>query len=354
MSISEDELSLPDPQQQAIDWLVRLRADNLGEGEMFAFADWLSRDNRHAEAFAAAEDLFNDMVMVAHESAMASPVRNDAIKQRMGADTGVAIRSGLANRRSAFKPDKPWFTVSLAIAATWLFAALLVMPDHSHPWADLLSDYHTETGEIREIRLADGSQLLLNTNSAVSVNFDDSTRRITLHHGQVRFTVAKDASRPFEVAVDDLTVRALGTVFEVYNLSPDESGVIVQEHAVSARIDKAEQFPPQFRDVKVEQGHRLRHRVGTALQQPEPVGLEQTSAWQDHRLVVNDRPLGELVTELNRYRSGRIFVAGNDLQQLRVSGVFSLDHPDSTLGTVQQVLGLKQTRLGAWWLVLHR
>ncbi len=65
MSFAANEPQLLELKQQAIDWLVRLRSDDLSDGEMYAFADWLSQDHAHSSAFAAAENLFNDMVVAA-------------------------------------------------------------------------------------------------------------------------------------------------------------------------------------------------------------------------------------------------------------------------------------------------
>jgi ferric-dicitrate binding protein FerR (iron transport regulator) len=48
-------------QQQAIEWLIRLRTHELTEAETIEFADWLSHDLSHTEAFANAEDLFEVM-----------------------------------------------------------------------------------------------------------------------------------------------------------------------------------------------------------------------------------------------------------------------------------------------------
>ncbi|MDP2180212.1 FecR family protein [Methylicorpusculum sp.] len=95
-------------------------------------------------------------------------------------------------------------------------------------------------------------------------------------------------------------------------------------------------------------------RPGGALQQPEPVELDQAAAWRQHRLFINDRPLSELVAELERYRVGRIFLADEKLKNLRVTGVFSVDNPDDVLNSVRKVLALEETRLGPWWVLLHR
>lgn len=345
MSFAANEPQFPELKQQAIDWLVRLRSDDLSEGEMYAFADWLSQDHAHSSAFAAAENLFNDMVDAAKSPVASAEPQTESSRPQSKA----FAEPRLAHR----KRHMHWLAPSLALAAAWLFAVILVIPQQSHLLDNYLSDYHTETGELREIQLADGSRLLLNTNTAVSVDFKNSIRRITLHHGQASFTVAKDEQRPFEVLSDGLIVRALGTVFEVYNPDSGEISVTVQEHAVAARIQPGAKAVTDA-GVNIQQGQQLRYRPGGTLQRPEPVELNQTAAWQQHRLFINDRPLSELVAELDRYRVGRIFLADEKLKNLRVTGVFSLDNPDEVLNSVRKVLALEETRLGPWWVLLHR
>lgn len=357
MSPSLDDAKMPELKQQAIAWLVRLRADNLSEDEMDEFAHWLAEDCLHSEAFAYAEDLFDDMVCAA--ASVTSPVC-EVVDKAADVVNVVTLPRALANpvqnqfSKSAMR-RKIWLPITLAMAAVWLFSLILVMPENSHPLDRLLSDYHTVTGELREIQLADGSRILLNTNSAVSVNYDNSKRQITLRHGQARFTVAKDSLRPFEVRVDDLNVTALGTVFEIYRPDTDEISVTVQQHAVRIDIQPDQQSSqlPGVAAVSVHEGQRLRYQRNGKLPKPEQVELQQTTAWQQHRLLINDRPLSALITELNRYRVGRIFLSDAKLSSLRVTGVFSLDNPDDIVRTVCEVLGLQETQLGPFWVLLH-
>ncbi|CAD6873232.1 FecR family protein [Methylomonas fluvii] len=370
-------------QDQAIAWLVCLRDDRLSDAELEAFADWLSRDPLHAEAFTEAEALFSDMVLVgslscANESPQPASQHASAEKNRVASRINSASgndRSGAvgtpaplpdsrfsgndayrefksqahkpASRLSSARPRRPWFTAGLAVAAMWLLAMGLIMPQQARLFSDYLSDYRTQTGEIREIQLSDGSRLLMNTNSAVSVAFTAAAKRIVLHHGQVQFTVAKDSRRPFDVVADDLTVRALGTVFDVYKTAAGHTEVTVQEHAVAVSAAGRDS------DVTVAQGQGLVYQPGLPLPALRAVGAEQ-SAWQQHRLVINDRPLVELISELERYRYGRIFLADTALKNLRVTGVFSLDTPDEALSSVRKALALQETHIGPWWVLLHR
>jgi transmembrane sensor len=359
MPTKSDEAKLPELKQQAIEWLILLRTHDITEAQTHAFADWLSEDILHADAFAKAEDVFNAMVVAARSPRVNAPVvrktsEPDNTEPAFTNTKHTPFLSGV--RRKPFARYPSWLALPLALAAIWLIAVNLVLPKQSHLLDDYLSDYHTNTGEQREVQLADGSQILLNTNTAVSVDYQESSRHITLHHGQARFTVAKDAQRPFKVNSGVLTVRALGTIFDVYQQESGEIDVTVQEHAVSASIQNEDRTSTygQPTQIKVQEGQRLRYNGYGNLNQPEPVDGVQTAAWQQRRLFINDRPLAELVEELDRYRVGRIFLSDAKLKNLRVTGMFSLADPDAALDKVRKILALQETQLGPWWVLLHR
>jgi transmembrane sensor len=356
MALHPDQAELPNLTLQAIEWLVRLRSDAMDEAETHAFADWLSEDISHAEAFSEAEDLFQNLAIAAKTPRVITPGLIEPNTTQISTRPVAAPNTKTPTRQPTSVLTKGWLALPLALATAWLVAVGLVLPKQAHLFDRFLSDYHTQTGEVREIQLADGSQLLLNTNTAVSVQYQDSIRQITLHHGQARFTVAKDSQRPFEVKSDGLLVRALGTVFEVYKHESGETLVTVQEHVVAARLQPKTELAGkgQSAPVTVQEGQQLRYGGNGILNLPQPVDLAQASAWQHHKITLNDRPLGELIAELDRYRVGRIFLSDAKLSNLRVVGVFNLADPDAVLAKVCKILALKETRLGPLWVLLHR
>lgn len=293
-----DNDDLPPLQQQAIEWLLRLRSHELTESEIREFADWLSFDLSHTQAFAKAEDLFDVMAQALQMPALEtnpSPFRLSELA------FNTAKPAPPKNRLSR------WMVIPLALAASWLFVVNLVLPKQASLWDVYLSDYHTGTGEQRSVQLADGSSLFLNTDTAVSVDFQNTSRHIILHHGQVQFTVAADPSRPFTVSTDELQVRALGTVFEVYQQASGDTDISVQEHAVAAS-QLVNGNTPKTTPLLIKQGQQLHYTHGSdSLNQPEPADSELIGAWKQRRVIIKDRPLGELVAEIERYRKGRIF-----------------------------------------------
>jgi len=348
MSKLSNDSALALQKQQAIDWLVKLRSDDLDDDELLAFADWLAQDHAHSEAFAAAEVLFEQMSLAAQAVAETdSAVLNEGInaENELNHPVPEQKKTHYNVRERLFS----WLVPSVALLATWLIVVNLILPQQMHLLDNLSSDFYTLTGELREVQLSDGSQLLLNTNSAVSVEYTNAKRSIILHHGQVRFAVAKDNHRPFEVDIDGLIVRALGTVFQIHKNENNSVKVTVQEHAVAVHQRQNEDYR-----INVKVGQQLQHDLGQELEAAVDIILTQETAWQSHRLIINDQPLGDLIAELERYKNGRIFLSDQTLKHLRVTGVFSLNNPDAILNSICKVLDLKQTQVGGWWSILHR
>ncbi len=62
MSATSNEERKTALQGQAIEWLVKMRDDQVTAQELNAFADWLAEDPSHSQAYTASENLFNDMI----------------------------------------------------------------------------------------------------------------------------------------------------------------------------------------------------------------------------------------------------------------------------------------------------
>lgn len=329
--------------QQAIDWLVLLRSDDIQDDELCAFADWLAEDHAHSEAFAEAETLFEQMALAAGSENVAELNLSQVTEK----NKPQAIRnSGRVKNRVNFFD---WLKPSYVVAASFIIFCIVFLSPQTYLTERLTSDYFTKAGEMREVKLVDGSILLLNTNSAVSIHYDDSVRKVILHHGQVRFTVAKALARPFVVATDNLNIRALGTVFDVYKTKKSDVKITVQEHAVAIN----DRLNNKSEVVTVNAGQQVQFLANNTLLETEIIDLNQETSWQQQRLIINDRPLAELVEELERYRKKPVVFADEKLKNLRITGVFSLKNPDAILTTVCKVLNLTETRLLGGWSIIH-
>src|SRR5690606_12155282 len=109
-------------------------------------------------------------------------------------------------------------------------------------------EFATAKGERRTVRLADGSTITLNTDSAIRVGYVADRRLVRLLRGQALFEVARDPHRPFVVQAGAKQVTALGTIFEV-RLAAERMKVMVVEGKVV--VDEVEERPDNGAPVMV-------------------------------------------------------------------------------------------------------
>ncbi|HCT7984293.1 TPA: fec operon regulator FecR [Serratia liquefaciens] len=204
---------------------------------------------------------------------------------------------------------------------------------------ELRADYRTATGEIKPIVLSDGSQLVLNTASAVDVRYSAEKRLILLYNGEISLITGRD-DRPFWVESRQGAMRALGTHFLVRE-NDDQTQLTVLEHAVEAQLA---QFPQEKRRVNA--GEQISFSAA-AFGQQQAAG--NGDSWTRGVLSVSQWRLDQVLAELARYRHGRLdcdpAIAG-----LRVSGSFPLREPDRSLLLLSQTLPIRLQSFTRYWL----
>jgi transmembrane sensor len=213
-----------------------------------------------------------------------------------------------------------------------------------------LSDYRTRVGEQRRITLADGSNIVLNTDSAVDVAYDGITRLIQLRSGEILVETARhlrapgydDEKRPLVIATAHGQIRALGTRFNVRQFD-DRTEVTVLDDAVEVAPAKA-----GGQHLVLTAGQRISFNDNTLFTVEQ---AQNQAAWTSGSLVVNDWALEDVIAELGRYRRGRLMcqpqVAG-----IRVSGAFPLHDTDRALIVLARSFPLKITSLTRFWVTV--
>ncbi|ROP60210.1 FecR family protein [Enterobacter sp. BIGb0383] len=213
---------------------------------------------------------------------------------------------------------------------------------HSDTGTGLRADYRTAKGEVRQQHLDDGTLLTLNTDSAVDVRFDTRQRLIHLWYGEIAMTTGKDSQqRPFRVRTHDGTLTALGTRFTVHQ-QESETRLDVHEHAVEV----ARASDPTQKRV-VQQGQSLRFSA-SGFEDIQPLN-DEAGSWVQGLLSVSDRPLGEVIATLARYRRG-VLRCDPAVAGLRLSGTFPLKDTDAILNIIAQTLPVRIQSVTRYWV----
>lgn len=206
------------------------------------------------------------------------------------------------------------------------------------------ADYRTGVGQRRAIELSDGTQLQLNTDSAVDIQFGPTQRLIQLQRGEIMIRTGK-APQPFFVATRDGRIQALGTTFSVRQLSTaTRVGVLEDEVRLlpAARRDD---------DQRLRAGESVefdRAQIGTR----QAYGAAE-AAWVNGQLIVLNANLGEVIAELDRYRPGSLRCDAQ-AARLRVSGTFKVEDSAAVLANLQATLPIKVDYFTRYWATISR
>lgn len=284
---------------EALEWFVRMRDDKVSPADRQAFDAWLAADETHLAAWRRAESLWKRFDIAQPEFDRA----------RRGGRS-------LSRRKILFGS-----IVAAAGGGVYLLSS-----------SDLAADCVTGVGERKTFPLADGSSVELGSSSALSIKFSDNARRLVLHHGEGFFDVAADSRRPFIVEAADGTATALGTRFNLKYIDGIAT-VAVNQHAV---LVQAGSVPA----VRIDNGWQVSYG-SDGLGQPSPANLETIEAWRRDRLVFQDAPLGRVLSELGRYRRGRIILMDKQVGTIPVTAIFDTKQADNALRTIADTLPIR-------------
>jgi transmembrane sensor len=202
--------------------------------------------------------------------------------------------------------------------------------------------YETEIGARKKITLADGSSVMLNTNSRIDVDFSANRRDVHLLRGEAFFDVVHNKARPFTVRASNYVVHDIGTAFDVH-LSKSglvEVGVTKGSVEVAPAQGNLAARPAKDAGMLVA-GQQI--VMGREVARPEAVAradIERKLAWRQGNLIYSGQPLKDVLTDISRYSSIRIELADPALGRLRVGGAFRTDQIEAIFTALENNFGI--------------
>ena len=196
--------------------------------------------------------------------------------------------------------------------------------------APLMADYRTGSGEVRTLTLADGSQVLLGSRSALDVDYDGHERRVRLIQGEALFSPAPrqgEEKRAFVVEASGGRTQALGTRFVVQRQDSDNAWVGVLQHSVNVSLQQ-----PQS-ELTLSEGQSARYQRGQGI-----VALNddptQRADWAQGVLIFRNVPLDQVLQRFSDFRPGVLKLVASEQAHTPVSGLFHLDNLDAAIRTL--------------------
>ncbi|MBU6248629.1 MAG: FecR domain-containing protein [Xanthomonadaceae bacterium] len=305
----------------AADWWLRLRADDASERTTGQWLDWVERDPVHLDAF-------EQVAALAERLASAGAVTRDRLVAEF-----VPARVGPRWRIPA---------AVTAAAAVLLALGLAYLARTGAPGP--MQRYASGVGGRQAIRLADGSQVDVGAATTLRARVGRAGRSVELDRGEAFFRVVHDARRPFVVQAGAVTIRDIGTAFDVRRTG-DRVTVAVAEGRVRVGDGRGG-------SLEAGAGQAIRFDPAHPAMQVLSIDPARVAGWRDGRLDFDNEPLPVVVANINRYRADPLRVGDARLAALTFTGSVRTDAIDEWLRTLPQVLPVR-VRAGAGATVLE-
>ncbi|TDS85174.1 FecR domain-containing protein [Comamonas sp. JUb58] len=309
---------------QAAQWHTR-QEQGLDAGEQAELVQWLQASAAHAEAFARMD------TGVARLRALPA----DAVAQWRASQAASQPAAAAASPKpAAAQPrparPRPWLQALLPGPRGLAFCAVLLIALGLgwHQWMQPVYSAHyvVERGQRQSLQLPDGTTLVLDADTDAQVRLYRHRREVQLAHGQAMFSVAPDASKPFEVQAGPARVTVVGTRFAVrYRQDGIDAGQVrveVQEGRVRVA---AVQTPSSA--LLLTAGQTTQVAADGLLAPVGSVPPDSVGLWRKGLLRFDHTPLAQALQEMERYGPTGLVVRDPAVAALPIGGSYATAKP---------------------------
>lgn len=219
-----------------------------------------------------------------------------------------------------------------------------------------------KNGERKRFVLPDGSQVNLNSGSQLRFHkdFGMENREVWLN-GEAFFDVSKNASHPFMVNTNRMTVRVLGTAFNVkaYNTMEDiETTVLEGKVEVSLKESKEKKvilLPNEkislknnviIKDIQPNQSvTSIKYEVQT-VKPANNETMPEEAVWVKEKLAFTNEAFDIVALKMERWHNVKFYFANEKLKDLRLNGDFDNVSIDETMHILQMMVHFKYEMTG--------
>jgi transmembrane sensor len=305
------DIAARDARKHATAWLIRRHDhDGWSERDQAELDAWLGKSPSHMVAYLRVETAWRrvDRLRALH--------RPSEDKSRMSPLLKIAA------------------ALSIVIVLGFLIVGNLPVPQR---------EYATRIGGHEIVKLDDGSQVELNTNTLLRIHTTSRTRTVWLDKGEAYFQVRHDAMRPFVVFAAGHRMTDLGTKFLVRSQA---------KHIEVALVEGQIRF--ESADANV-QGHSTLMTSGDLVvatadsMSVTRVPVQQLAnqlGWRNGLLVFKHTTLEDAVNEFNRYNREKLLIADPAVAHLTIYGTFRTRNLRQFVEVAQAVFGLRAVARG--------
>ena len=227
-----------------------------------------------------------------------------------------------------------------AAASLLLICALALLVnyflDNSHPDPVILS----ANQQVLEQKLPDGSNVTINKNSEIAYVVHGNKREVKLK-GEAFFEVVHNEEIPFEIFIDDIIIKDIGTAFNV-KAFPESNTIEVLVESGEVYFYSSSQ-----KGLSLVKGEKAMYDKTTKqFSKLTPSLTENTSSYKSKVFYFKENVLSEVVKQVNEVYGSSIVLSDSRVGNCRLSTMFNNAPLDTIVEIISETLDLEVERIG--------
>jgi transmembrane sensor len=327
-----DEVMLIMREEEKVEYhilIIKFLSGEISDSEMILLRSWLEQDPENRSIFNKENELWQ---MTGLQSKLENFNTYAAWE-----NISSKINPGKGHYNSVTVLRKNNFRIYLA-AATIVF---LVAIGGLSLWISVKTSFKKETaasitvatneGEKAHVILADSTIVTLNSGSILKYNGQYNIKdRNVKFSGEAFFNVRTNPEKPFVVQLDQMSVTATGTRFNIFSFhNEDRVETTLEEGAIKVSIKDNE-------PLNVKSGQQVVYFVRSKKVLVRDVNTDTYTSWKENKLRFNDTPFEEVLRRIGRKYNVTFEITNPDLLNLKYTATF-IDEP------VDQVMQMLKT-----------
>ncbi|MBK0377842.1 FecR domain-containing protein [Mucilaginibacter segetis] len=306
------------------DVLVKYLVGEATPEETRAILEWISTGDANNKHYEQLKAIWDQSLLVAGNSTVNEDAAFLRLKSRINKEQSVD-----AGNNKKIRPIR-WLAVAasvLLICTIGYFAVNYIIGSRVMALVKLQSN-----NRVLIDTLPDGSVITLNALSKLTYpeKFSGDIRSVSLE-GEAFFKVAPDKAKPFIIKVNDVTVKVVGTSFNIKSRN-GKTEVVVETGIVNVR--KADN------SLTLKPGEKTEVANNKDALVKETVNGKLYSYYINHELICDNTPLYELVQALNQIYHVNIVIENKALINLPITTVFKDQSPDEIFKVISATFNI--------------
>lgn len=333
------------------EFILKVLSNNATEEEIECLNRWIAQSDDNKKHFEEFKSLWNKLeniadVKIPNVGKEWNKVR-DAIAASQQANSCYRLSE---NVYPAFmdKKYKSIWLLKIAAVVAMVFISYFAFKQISFNKVKLtekkvlqeVCTFETKKGERATIKLSDNSTVYLNSASSLKYpkTFNGTYRTVELN-GEAYFSVTSDMLKPFRVKVDSQIIEVVGTEFNIYNRN-NNFRIVVTKGKVNAFKQDSNKI------VAVAQGEMVQLSSHNDLTMPVKVNVNDYLGWRVNKLIFKDRPLDDVMKEVENYFSVDVKFKNDKLKKKLLSGSFKINRLDEIITAISISMNVDINRKG--------